>query len=227
MATTTVKKLIKSSIRVLVGRQATISIQELKDGLEALNALVSSLSVKPLVIPALTYETFPLVAGQSIYTIGAGADFNTVRPLKIIQALIRDANSDDHDLRVFYLRSYAELQTKGVDRRPTMLYYDPTTTAASIYFDSEPSEIETLHLWSEKQITEFTLNGSVVLPDEYKRMLKYWLAIELAPEYGASVTKEIAASAADAMAIIETNIAGSRMENTKYTGQLTYSFLKG
>jgi hypothetical protein len=73
----------------------TPTTTQLANGLTLLNDMISSWSAEGLSVPFVTFENFPLVSGYSVYTIGAGADFNTVRPIRIIGGFIRDAEGQD------------------------------------------------------------------------------------------------------------------------------------
>ena len=95
-------------------------------GLEALNNMISSWSAEGLLVPYNTIESFTLAVGKSTYTIGSGGEFNTVRPLRIIDAFIRDSGSDDYPVDVSMTRvEYNAITQKDAEARPTRLYFDP------------------------------------------------------------------------------------------------------
>src|SRR3990170_4964206 len=149
--------------------------------LVSLNNMLGTWGIDGLLVPYRTSENFPLVVGQSSYTIGSSGNFNTVRPLEIITAYIRDSSSVDYILDPISQKQYAELSNKTADGRPTRFYYDPQYSLGKIYFDTEPASVETLYLISEKAITELaTLATTVSLPDFYKESLVFNLAVRLA-----------------------------------------------
>ena len=168
------------------------STDQNESSLEALNNMISSWSAEGLLIPYNTIESFILTVGKSIYTVGSGGDFDTIRPLKIIDAFIRDSGNDDHPVDVSMTRvEYNAIVQKDAEARPTRLYFDPQYPKGQIYFDCEPETAETLHLTSEKAITELaTLDTTVDLPVFYKEALVYNLAIRLSQELDVQLARE-------------------------------------
>lgn len=155
-------------------------------GLRLLNDMLSSWVVEQLTVPFLITETFSTVVGQAIYTIGSGGDIDTVRPIDIEDSMyISDGSGTD--FRVFKISKlqYNDITTKGADARPERFAYEPIFPLAKIYFDKEPEAVETVTIDSIRQITEFAeLTTSFNLPPEYKKIIKYNLAIDLAPLIG-------------------------------------------
>lgn len=74
-------------IGVLAGN-ASLSPSMGQQGLRRLNNFISSLSTQPLTFPFIAREVFPIVSGQSTYTIGPGGDLDTVRPQALNGAAI-------------------------------------------------------------------------------------------------------------------------------------------
>jgi hypothetical protein len=161
--------------------------QELTDGLECLNDLLNSWAVERLILPYTTSENFSLVVGTSSYTIGSSGDFDTNRPIDIVQAFIRDSNSTDHLLDICSYTQYNQLSSKGASNRPTVLYYKANYPLGVIYFNTAPTSSENLYIESIKHLTEFpdSTTDIDILP-ELKSALVYNLALELAPEFGIS-----------------------------------------
>lgn len=155
-------------------------------GLIILNDLLSSWSSDELLIPYRTVENFNLVVAQAVYTIGATANFNTVRPLSIADAYIKDSSGTDYQLDVLMSKNqYDSIEVKSTAGRPARLYYDPQYPSGKIYFDLTPNTIEVLYLDSWKALTELAaLATDVTLPDFYKKAIKYNLAVDLAPILG-------------------------------------------
>ena len=121
-------------------------------GLEALNNMISSWSAEGLLVPYNTIESFALTVGKSTYTIGSGGEFDTVRPLRIIDAFIRDSNSDDYPVDVSMTRvEYNAITQKDAEARPTRLYFDPQYPKGKIYFNYEPDTAERYILRPRKQ----------------------------------------------------------------------------
>jgi hypothetical protein len=157
--------------------------QRIVDGLEDLNNLISSLNAEGLIIPSLTKISHTLVAGTNNYTIGTGGDINTTRPMSITNAFIRDSNNYDHHVTIRAISDYAKISSKSTQGRPTKLYYNPTYSTGKIYLYLNPDTAEDLHMDLMVPLSEISAVGDTVdLPGEFKRMLIYNLALDIAPE---------------------------------------------
>lgn len=199
------------------------------NGLEALNDMISNWSADGLIIPYNTTESLTLVVGQSVYTIGSAGDFNTTRPLKIVNAFIRDSNNDDHAVDVTMTEAeYNAIEIKDAEERPTKLYYDPQYSLGKIYFNYEPSTAETLYLISEKPITELAaLATTVSLPDFYKECLTYNLAVRLAAEYDNQLLPQVIEVANISKNTLENLNSLNKLQNTvKMDSALTYTLYR-
>jgi len=200
------------------------------NALEALNNMISSWSAEGLLVPYNTTETFTLTIGKSTYTIGSGGDFNTVRPLRIIDAFIRDSGSNDHSVDVSMTRiEYNAIVQKDAKARPTRLYFDPQYPKGKIYFNYEPDTAETLYLTSEKTITEFAaLSTTVDLPAFYKEALVYNLAIRLSQELDTQLAQETLGIAIFNKNTIENiNARDKAFKQTRFDSALTNNLYRG
>jgi hypothetical protein len=177
--------LIEGAIRLIKGINYNPSPADLGAGFTGLNDLIASWSSDEIMVPAVISENFPLVAAQGSYTIGSGGDFNTVRPTKIKAGVfIRDSNGSDHPVYIITREQYLANTLKNVGGRPSRLYYKPEYPLGIIYFNMVPTSTESIYFDSLKPITEITdVSVTLALPPNYKRALKYNLALEIAPEF--------------------------------------------
>jgi hypothetical protein len=189
---TTALGIIKSAMRKAgaLGVGDTPSAAESTDGLEMLNDLLASLSNDSLVVYARTTESFTLVAGTLAYTIGAGATFNTVRPIKIVSAYVR-SGTVDYPLQIVSDEQYATVTLKSTQGIPEFINYTNAFPQATINLYPSPASGYTLYLVTEKALTSLALADTVSLPPGYRRMLVYNLTVDLAPEYGQPVPAEV------------------------------------
>lgn len=198
----TVRDLIKRSL-VLIGATAsgeTPSADEQADALASLNDMVSSWSTESLIIHTKVREKFSLVVGQASRTIGVSGNFNTSRPLQILNAAIEDQSSvslPEYPMQIITLDEWAAIQLKSTESAyPTKLYVEDTYPLAILNLWPVPSVANKLVLYSWKPLAAFSsVNDTVDLPPGYARALRYNLAIELAPEYGKIISQETAAIA--------------------------------
>ncbi|KKL78566.1 hypothetical protein LCGC14_2023580, partial [marine sediment metagenome] len=158
---------------------------ERTSALTTLNDLLALWSAERLLVYFVVEESFTLVVGTNVYTIGSAGTFNTVRPQKITAAYLRDSDNIDYPLDVtMALTEYNRISDKGTNARPERLYYAPEFPLGKIHFDSPPDATYTFNVFSWKPLTSFADLDSttIVIPAEYVKALRYHLAVDLAPE---------------------------------------------
>ena len=176
------------------------------NGLRLLNDMLDSWAIEGIVIPYTTTESFTLVAGTGTYTIGSGGAFNTARPIKIIDAYIRDSGSVDYPVNVHMnLWEYNAINDKNTSIRPSSLYYDTQYPLGIIYFDSLPSDAETFYLVSDKSLTAFSAVTDEItnLPGFYNEALIFNLAVRISTEEDTKILDYVAAIAVNSKTTLE------------------------
>lgn len=157
-------------------------IQQTLDDL--LNPMLARWSTESLLrSPLVVEESFQLTAGVAVYTIGSGGTFNTVRPIRIMDAFIRDADNIDYPVDVLLsLEDFNRLANKDYRARPDKLYYAAEYPLGKIQFNTTPSVAHTFKAFSWKPLPIFTTLATVlVVPDEYMEPIRMNLAVLLAP----------------------------------------------
>lgn len=206
---TTAHDLIRGAMRLIgaVDPGEELTADEAADGLELLNEMLESLSNEGLACYQTLQENFALSSGVASYTVGSGATFNTTRPLDVLSAFIRDGGID-YPLRILNREEYDRIQAKTTQYQPEYLMYTPSVANGVITLYGVPAKAyavtDGLYINSMKQLQQFTgLTTAIVLPPGYKRMLRYNLAPEIAPEYGRKVPDAVLAIAREAKANIK------------------------
>jgi len=203
------RDLIKSTLRLIgaIASGETPSSAEASDALVVLNQILDSWSLENLLLHARAHEEFALTAGSQSRTMGPGGNFNTTRPIRIEQALIRTTDTDpiDYPLKIATIEEWARITSKQVDAEvPTHLLIENTVTTTTLYFYPVPTVAYKAALYSWKALTEIaTLDTTLTMPPGYERALRYNLAIELAPEYGKTLPGEIIAIAGESKEVIK------------------------
>lgn len=165
------------------------------EALENLNNLISSWGVEFL-NHYVSRESLTIGSTTAEYTIGVGGDLDTIRPIAILDAVLRDSSSYDYDLTVIAGKNYNDIRYKSNPIRPTEIYFLPEYPLAKVIFDCVPDATYTAILDLERNLTEFAaLTTTVSLPDEYKEALVYNLAISLAEDKGINVRSSIVETA--------------------------------
>jgi len=187
----TVLDLIKASFR-LAGAGFDPTDAEQADALDALNLLLDTWSTLRYVTPVETLESLTLAAGAGERTIGSGGQLDTVRPIEVVQAVLRDGAGLDWPLEPIAFAQYQELSLKTVSGRPTQLAYRATSPLGRLYFDRGPDQSYTLLLESLKPIAAYaTVADALNLLPGYARALKFNLVLELAAEWGVNLRADV------------------------------------
>lgn len=191
----TLSDLIRSSLRALgvIATSETPSADMMSDAIMALNVMTESWSAMGLMQVSPTEENFTLIPAQSDYTIGTGGNFNTSRPLLITgEPYIRDAQGLDYELVIVGEDFYMDVGLKTTPGRPEFITYRPDYPLGLLRLFPTPDTAETLHLISKKYLADATvLTSPINLPSQYLAALKWNLAVEIAPEYGAAVRADM------------------------------------
>lgn len=199
--------IIKTSMRLIgaLDPSDVPTAAEADDALAALNDLVASLSNESLACYQILQEGFSTVAGTASYSIGSsGATWSTTRPLKIESAFLRDSSSNDSGIVVYNRNEYDAIPLKTTQSRPEALYYTPAVANGTVTLYGVPDAVYIVYLNSLKALQSFALlTTTVVLPPGYQRMLRYLLALEIAPEYNRKVPDAVLAIARESKASIK------------------------
>lgn len=208
----TARNIIKRSMQKagILTKTEDPSADEAADALQSLNNLLGTWSNRALDISARAWETFTLSGGVTSYTIGAGQTFNTSRPVKIVEAYIRQPGNTDTPLDIIDDEQYNQIQSKSTQGLPYFLSYDNAYPSATIRLYPVPSSAYQLFILSEKPLTSFTLDQNVDYPAGWEDAIISNLAIRLAPEYGQPVSADLREEANSSHAEIMIAIARNR-----------------
>lgn len=204
----------------------TPTADEANDALDALNALVASYANDSMMCFARTWESFTLTSA-STYTIGAGGDFNTVRPVYIADCYVT-LGTTDYDVNVIADEIYTgQVTQKDIPGIPEWVNFDNAYPLAKLRFFPKPNAGMPVFLLTEKALTAFTLDGAVDLPPGWERMLIFNLPDEIAGDYGATVPDSVQKVAMQSKGQIQRQIMRTRSldalpqsvgPNSVYTG---------
>jgi len=173
---------------------------------EELNDMIESWALEKLLLVADTLEYFSLVVGQSEYTYGTGGDFDSIRPIEIKnECFIRSGNTD-YPISLKTLDMYRKQANKTSSSRPRIMAYNPEYPLGRVFFWPSPSSTDAVHIRVAKLLTSFPdQTTSVDLGVGYSRALVTNLAIEISPNFGKKVSKELAFAADQAKTVIKSS----------------------
>lgn len=192
----TVADLIRGAFRtlgVLAGSEAPTAAEE-SDALTTLNDMLDSWAGERLVLYATLRSTHTLTPSLSPHTIGTGGTFNVTRPVRIDRASIIPAGVTSAELPLAILSDaqWQEVQGKTNTGIPNALWVEAAYPLMKLYFHPIPVVADTLVLYSWQQLGRFAATSTTVdLPPGYARAIRHNLAVELAPEYGETVSAEL------------------------------------
>jgi hypothetical protein len=180
-----------------------------------LNTMLESWSIDRLNCYQILQESFSLTTSDGQYTIGSSAHFNPTRPIRIINAFVRDSSGFDFPIDIINKEAYNGIVEKTTDGTyPEYLYYDSAYSSglATIYLYPEPSAGLTLYIDSWKQLKSFSaITDTVSLPPGYQRAIEFNFAIEVAGGFR-PVPAEVAKIARDSKsAIMRVNLPDAVM----------------
>lgn len=189
----------------------TASDAEGATGLEALNNMVDQWAAQKLLIWASPRALFTLTSGVGSYTIGSGGAFNTVRPEKILDAGVLPTAGSDFEIPVTVLtdEAYAAEPLKSLESAfPTRIYFDRAWVAGlgTIYTLPTPNVAGVrlaLYLPTGRVAQFADLTTDYTFPPGYKKAIAENLEIELAEEYGKTVTERKQRSAQRAIGLLK------------------------
>lgn len=166
----------------------TASTAQNTEGLAVLNLMLDQFRNEKLMAPWIVQESFDLTAEDAEYTIGAGADFNTTRPIAFEDSCFVRVNSVDYPITLINEAQYNSLPDKNVlGSFPQVLYYNPVYPHGVIKMWPLPGSGNTLFLSSLKQLDSIPGTGTTVsVPPGYTLMYVSNLAVTWAPRFGIS-----------------------------------------
>lgn len=189
--------IIKASLRLLevIGTGETPETEDFTNCAQALNIMVKAWQIDGYKLWAIKDISVPMVASNATYQIGDTATGTgavvTNRPLRIQDAYIRDASGHDTTLKIISRQEYDILGDKTTLNVPNQIFYDPALTNGVLTVWPVPQDAtNTIHLVVQKPLADFNLStDNPDFPQEWYQALKWGLAAELAPEYGATERK--------------------------------------
>jgi hypothetical protein len=184
-----------------------------------LNDLLESWSLERLMVYAGVLENFSLISGQNEYTYGTGGDFDSARPVKILEGCFVRSGSVDHHVAVKPLNVYRRLRIKESPGFPRFLSFNEDYPLMTVFLFPTPASADTIYLKAWKQLVSFSDKTTEVdLPPGYRRAITLNLAVELCPAFGKVATDELVGLAAQSLRSIRK--ANSVKPNPLRTDQL-------
>lgn len=189
--------------------------EEAQDALVIANQMLDAFNADGLMLFNDLIQDFPLIANQATYTLGAGGDFDAARPSSINYASIvimsNPVQPVEYPIPVLTTQDWRDRVTvKAVPSNlPLAVYDDGSFPFRNLTLWPIPEDGTNLfRLYTPQQLSQFPdLSTQMSFPPGYFECLRYNLAIRLAPEYGMSVSPEVATLALGSLARVKTSNA--------------------
>lgn len=163
----------------------------------SLNMMVKGWVAKGINLWRQTEGSLSATAATASFTMGAGGDYTTARPLRISSARI-SVGGVETPLQEMSRQEYYDLPLKTSTGRPSGYYYDPQLSLGKIYlWPTVASGITaTLKFTYQRTVEDFDAAGNEPdFPQEWFEAIAYNLAARLAPKFGTTTSPEVAAIA--------------------------------
>lgn len=181
------------------------SASQAQGALSKLNSMLDTWNAENLMVYGSVGNVFPLVPGQSTYTIGTGGNFNIPRPAKITAVYLRTTAgpvSDRLDLPLWNLTNdeWEQWSLKGMTGSlPQAVWINTGMPLDQITFVPVPSDSTySAVVWTDGMLGNLTLYQNVLVPPGYYETIVANLVIRLAPSYQplqvTDITAQIASS---------------------------------
>lgn len=190
-----------------VGQGSPLGAQDLTDGLEVLNDLVSQWRATSLLIPYEAIAQYSLVPTQQAYTLGPGGDFDQPRPtfIRAIGLVLLDqARPVELQLELVSAQMWPTVIIKTQPSTyPVCVYPQMAAPLITLNFWPVPSLANDIRIYYPSVLSSFaTPDATYDVPEAYPMALIYSLARLLAPEYGMALTQRQEQSADEALVTI-------------------------
>ena len=203
----TVLDLITGSLRLLgvLASGESPSASEAQDALSALNNLLDTWKNDSLLVYTTSSSPYSLVGGKKSYTFGTGGDWNAERPVVIDSMFLQYTGTTggpsplNLPMAALTQDQYNAIIVPNTPSPiPTAFYDDGGFPLRTVSFWPVPTTNYQVNVWTWQLIDGFAaITDLINLPPGYERMMRFNLAIELAPEYGKEASPTIAAGALD------------------------------
>lgn len=187
-------EITKSALRLVGAYNSTDEPrpEQLNDANLALNLLLKSWQVQGF-LWLKKFALLTLVPGQATYQLGAWATDTCVydgtatqitRPTRISYAAYRNSTGVDREMTPLARNDYMKLSNKAAAAPSTQYFYDPQTEKGQLILWPVPIAADHIFFSCDRGIFDMLGSDNTYdVPQEWLRVIKYALAVEIAPEY--------------------------------------------
>ncbi len=167
-----------------------ISPSETTEGLGILNSMLDGMKIEGLLMYTTRRSVWAVAVDQKVYSIGPGGDFDMERPEHIHRAsyLVNSTVNQEAEIPMEIVLTFEEWQQVVVKNTPSSyplaLYYQAFAPLGAVNVWPVPNRISNIALYTPQTVSEFaTADDPVVVPDGWREMLQYNLAVAVNQVY--------------------------------------------
>jgi len=210
-------KTIDGALRLLgvlaAGEEA--SPTEHEDALDRLNGMIDGFNIQNFTVSHLQEKVYspPSIGWTSKVTIGTDINntFVEVAPMSVQAAFFRDIAGVDFKMTPIGINEWADMVWKNIVAPPLKYYENYYGHNLALQFDTVPYANYTLHLICKlPYVGNYKPTDNIDWDYGFEEMLRYQLAVRLAPEYGMQLRADIAAAAQNLMQNIKRRNADNK-----------------
>ena len=157
--------------------------EQLVIGMRKLSDLVNLWQTQGLKLWLNTDVTVPLVAGQGTYLLGPSGDVNMTKPLRVLEAYVKDTGGVRRSLSPLAWADYTKLSQVNKVGQINSYFVDKQQSMLSVFFWLIPDATAaagTAHLVVQSQVTNFvSFTETMNFPIEWRIALRWGLADEI------------------------------------------------
>lgn len=173
----------------------SISASDAATGLRFLNRKIDQFNSEGFTIYKIEREEFPLVNGQSAYTMGVGGDFNTAFPqiVEEVGSILVGSSNIESKVQIMNDQEWQQVAFKALPGPlPFQVFIENRFPLLRFNFYPVPTGVNKVAIYSRKPLTAFSsVNDTISLPPGYEPMLMFNLCPLLANAFGKSVTQYV------------------------------------
>lgn len=168
----------------------TPSASQAQGALSKLNSMLDMWNVENLMVYGSTAYSFPIVPGQSVYTVGAGGNFTVPRSAKIQAIYLRDMSLPTSNQMDQLIWSVTDSEWQSVPFKnmtgglPQIAWLNESYPLATLTINPLPNTgTYNIVIWASGILGNLGLYDLVSLPPGYREAIVANLVIRLAPSY--------------------------------------------
>lgn len=181
----------------------TMTATDAQIGLGRFQKLLDAWAADRYTLAVFNPQTYVLPSGSASFTIGAGGDLNTQRPVYVDgMNYINPGSSPSVEVPMAPMSKdqYMALSIKGLSSGlPQEYFYNPTTPLGTFYVWPVPNQVISLVVYASTAIAQpATLGATVQGPPGYAEAFLYQLALRLCNAMGKSIPANLPSMASAA-----------------------------